>query len=98
MAKRHPREAKSGFGFVSSVKLLVIIVLIALAAVVCQQIQLDPESLKIVGRVAGGFGLAVLAFGVIKRVGKIVAFAMLAIIAAMLLVSEGVIELPRVLA
>ena len=95
MNSRQPQPSKAKSDFWGAVKLLLLIILIAMITVLSQQMDMDPASLKIVGRVAVTIGLIVLLYGLIKQLGKVIVVLGLVLLAAMVLVTEGVIDLPR---
>lgn len=79
-----------------ALKLFLLILLVLLVPLVMREFDPDPETLKITGRFAGGSGLAMLLYGIVTKIMKAFAFVVLALLVGVGLVSEGVIEAPKV--
>jgi len=78
----------------STFKFFLVIVAILLVPMVMSQMNVTPEDEKIAGRICGGIAGLFTLYGVLTKVLKIFAFIVVALIALVLLVSEGVIEAP----
>ena len=83
----------SGSG--KSFKLFAIIVAVLLVPMVMDQVEVDRENVKLVGRIAAGIAVLVFAYGIFSKVMKVLAFAAFLLIGGTVLVSEGQIEAPR---
>lgn len=81
--------------FWSSVKLLLWIVLIAVIPFALRELDLDPDTVRVAGRVMVGLGLALLLYGLVKNIAKLALAVAIALLAFAILVSEGVIDVPR---
>lgn len=95
--KNAAHEVKPKGDFWPSVRLLLLIILIGMLPVVMEQLDIQRENLKLVGRCIAGVGVLLIAFALVKEIGKVVAIMAVALLAFMLLVSEGLIEPPRLL-
>ena len=96
MSSKNPsQDAPKGSPFWSSVKLLLLVVLIALVPIASREIDLDPDNVRLVGRCAAGVGVIVILYALIKQMAKIVTVLAIALLTLAVLVSEGLIDLPR---
>lgn len=95
--KNSSHEVRAKSDFWPSVRLILIIVLICMMPVVMDQMDLHRETLRLVGRTIAGVGVLLIAFALVKEIGKVVAVLAVALLIFMLLVSEGWIQPPRLL-
>jgi hypothetical protein len=91
MAADKKRSLFSGF------KILFIIVGVLLIPMIMDQAQMNDEDVKVVGRVCGGIAGIFTLYGIITKLLKFLAVIVLAVIALAVLVSENVIEAPRLM-
>lgn len=96
-SKQHQLE-KPRSDFWGSVRILLLIILIAMITMVSDQLNVDPENLKIVGRITVTVGVLIVLYGLIKHLSKLIAFIAFLLLVGMVLVSEGVIDVPRIFA
>ncbi len=94
-ANKAKQGAQSKSDFWASVKLLLIIVILILVPLVLRDIQWDEKNLKWISRVVGGACMTLILYGLIKHMARTILVFALALIAFMVLVSEGLIDLPR---
>jgi len=93
-SKQHQNPPRRS-DFWASVRILLLIVLIAMITMVSQQLDVDPENLKIVGRITVTVGLLVVIYGLIKHISKLITVVAFLLLAGMVLVSEGLIDVPK---
>jgi hypothetical protein len=84
------RKGPSTFQFV------LFAVIIAVVAPAMQQLDIDKETVKIVGRACAAFAVALLLWGMFTKMIKVVGIVLALIVATSVLVSEGVIEPPKI--
>ena len=90
-------EKKSSPGFVSrKLKLFSMIFVVLLVPVAMDQAEVTRETVQMVGRVAAGITLLLLLYGIFSKLFRVFAFVVLALIALVVLVSEGKVKAPRV--
>jgi hypothetical protein len=92
MSEKQTKPSSGG----KTLKLCLLIVLVLLVPVVMDQVDVDRESVRLVGRVSAGITGLLFLYGIFTKMLKVLAFAVLALIAVVFLVSEGHIEAPRV--
>lgn len=101
MSKDRAAKGKQGAPprseFWTSIKLLLIIVILVLIPLVMRDVQWQEENVALVGRIAGALCLTLIAYGLIKHLSRIVLILAVALIAVMVLASEGLIDLPRLI-
>jgi hypothetical protein len=95
MPKQVEKVAKSG-GLAKALKLFLLIILVLLVPVTMDQLEVEREQVRLVGRIAAGSTLLMLAYGLFKKVMKLLAFVVFALITLVVLVAEGEVEAPRV--
>lgn len=83
--------------FWGSIRLFLIIVILVLIPIVMWEIDWQEENIRLVGRIVGALCLTLIAYGLIKHMTRVVLILALALIAVMVLVSEGLIDLPRLI-
>lgn len=88
-----PQE-KSG-GLSKALKLFFLIVVVLLVPLVMDQVELDPEKVRLAGRVAVGFTLLLFVYGIFSKVLKLLGFVAFALIVFVFLVAEGHVKAPR---
>ena len=81
----------------SSFKIALVIIGIVLIPMVMDQAQMNDEDVKVVGRVCGGLAGIFTIYGIITKLLRIFAFIIIAVIVLAVLVSENVIEAPRLM-
>jgi hypothetical protein len=86
---------KSG-GLAKALKLFLLILVVLLVPVTMDQLEVDREQVRMVGRVAAVTALLMLAYGVFKKLLKLLAFVVLALITMEFLVAEGELKAPRI--
>jgi len=84
------RKGPSTFQFV------LFALVIAVVGPAMHQFDVDKETVKIVGRACAAFALALVVWGMFTKMIKLVGLVLALIVATSVLVSEGVIELPKV--
>ncbi|HZN56984.1 MAG TPA: hypothetical protein VFD71_02835 [Planctomycetota bacterium] len=77
-------------------KLFLVIFLVLCVPVVMDQVDVDPDKVKLVGRYAAGATALLILYGIFKRILKIMAFVIVVLLGLVLLVSEGQVHAPRV--
>lgn len=82
---------------ISTFKISFVIIAIILVPLVMDQLDLNKEDVKVVGRVCGGIAGLFMIYGVFTKILKVFAFILLAIVALAVLISENVIEAPRLM-
>lgn len=95
MAAMSEKQGKPG-GIGKTLKLFALIFVVLLVPVVMDQVDADRDTIKLVGRVAAGFTVLLLAYGVFSKLMKVLAFVVVAMIALVVLMSEEQIKAPRV--
>jgi hypothetical protein len=60
------------------------------------QVEVDPENVRMVGRIAVAITGLLFLIGLFKKMLKVMAFVVLALIALVYLVAEGHVKAPRV--
>lgn len=88
-------QSKQPGAFSKSLRLFAIILLVLLVPVVLDQIEVDPETVRLVGRVAGGLTLLLIAYSIFAKVLKVMAFVLIALLTVVVLMSEGAVKFPR---
>ena len=87
---KKPGALKKGF------KLFLLIVVALLVPIVMDQAEVDPEKVRLVGRVAAGLTILLFLYGIFTKVMKIMGFLALVLIVLVVLVVEGKVKAPRV--
>jgi hypothetical protein len=77
-------------------KLLLVIVLVLAVPIVMDQVEVDPDNVRMAGRIAVGVTGLLFVIGLFKKLLKVMAFVVLGLIALVFLVAEGHIKAPRV--
>ena len=77
-------------------KLILVIVVVLAVPIVMDQVEVDPDNVRTVGRVAVGITGLLFVIGLFKKLLKVMAFVVLGLIALVWLVAEGHIKAPRV--
>jgi len=91
MAEKPKSKGRIG----KALKLFAIIFVILLVPMAMDQLDVDKESVRMAGRIAAGLAGLLFLYGIFSKVMKSLAFVVLALIAVVVLVSEGKIEAPR---
>lgn len=86
---------KSG-GLAKALKLFLLILVVLLVPMAMDQLEVEREQVQLVGRVAAVTALLMLAYGVFKKVLKLLGFVVLALITLEFLVAEGELKAPRI--
>jgi hypothetical protein len=80
-----------------ALKLFGLMLLVLLVPLAMDQLDVDREQLKVVGRVAAGLAALMFVYGLFAKLMKLLGFVvMLLLIGVVVLVSEQQIEMPRV--
>jgi len=79
-----------------ALKLFGLIFLVLLVPLVMDQADVDHETVRTVGRVAAGLTGLLFCYGIFTKLLKVLAFVVLALIASVVMVSEGKVKAPRV--
>ena len=87
--KSKPGTAKRTF------RLFLIIFVALLVPLVMDQAEVDRETVRQAGRIAAGVTLLLSLYGLFTKALRALAFVVLALLGVMVLVSEGVIDAPR---
>jgi hypothetical protein len=88
-----PKQGKGRLG--KALKLFAIILVVLLVPMAMDQLDVDKENVRWAGRIAAGLAGLLFLYGIFSKVMKSLAFVVLALIAVVVLVSEGKIEAPR---
>ncbi|MBX3463948.1 MAG: hypothetical protein KF830_12320 [Planctomycetes bacterium] len=89
-------KSKSKPGAVGrSFKLFATIFVVLLVPLGMDQAGVTRETVQMAGRIAGGITLLLLLYGIFSKLFRVFAFVVLALIAMVVLVSEGKIQAPR---
>ena len=78
-----------------TIRLFLVIFVILLIPVSMDQSGVDPETVRLVGRVAGGLTLLLILYGLFTKVLKFAGFLLLIVLALVVLMSERQLEFPR---
>lgn len=81
----------------TTLNLFLVILVLILIPIVLHQIDFSSENVKIAGRICAGAALLLLIFGLFKNMVKIFALMLVALILVMILASEGIIDIPKIL-
>jgi hypothetical protein len=92
MAEKNDKPSTLGKTF----KLFLLIFVVLLVPVAMDQAEMDRETVRLVGRVAGGITALLCIYGMFKKMLKVFAFIALVLIGLTVLVSEGQLKAPRV--
>lgn len=87
-------KKKSSF---STLKFFLVIIVILLIPLVMDQMEVTEDDVKLTGRICGGIAGLFTLYGILTHALKFVAFIVVALIALAVLISEGVIEAPRLM-
>jgi hypothetical protein len=91
MANDKKKSLLSGF------KILFVIIAVLLIPMIMDQAKMNDDDVKAVGRVCGGIAGIFTLYGIITRLLRFLAIIVVALIALAVLVSENVIEAPRLM-
>ena len=86
---------KKGGAVAKALKLFALTVVVLLVPLVLDQLEVDPESVKIVGRVAAAVTVVLILYGMFTKLLKFFGFVIAGLTVLVVLVSEGVIKAPR---
>jgi hypothetical protein len=89
------KQGKSSGTVGRSLKLFAAIFLVLLVPMAMDQAGLTRETVQMAGRIAAGITLLLVLYGIFAKLFRVFAFAVLALIALVVLVSEGKLEAPR---
>ena len=92
MSDKNAKSSSIGRGL----KLFGLIFLVLLVPMVMDQAEVDRETVRTVGRVAAGLTGLLFCYGIFTKALKVLAFVVLALIASVVMVSEGKVKAPRV--
>ena len=81
--------------FNRALKLFLLIVAVLLVPIVMDQLDVDRDTVRLVGRVSAGITILLFLWGIFSKVLKVFAFVVLALIVLVFLVSEGHVKAPR---
>src|SRR4051812_21165391 len=84
------RKGPSTFQFV------LFAVVIAVVAPAMQQFDVDKETVKAVGRACAAFVIALIVWGMFRKMIRVIGIVLALIVATSVLVSEGVIKPPKI--
>lgn len=79
-----------------TLKLFLLIFVVLLVPMAMDQAEVDRETVRTVGRVAAGLTGLLFCYGIFAKLLKVLAFVVLALIASVVMVSEGKLKAPRV--
>ena len=82
---------------ISTFKITLVIIALILVPLVMDQLDLNDDDVRTVGRVCAGIAGMFMVYGVFTKLLKVFAVILLAIIALAVLVSENVIEAPHLM-
>lgn len=92
MAENPPQSKSSGKTF----KLFLIIFLCLAVPITMDQVDIDREKVRLVGRIAVGITALLFVYGIFTKMLKVMAFVVLLLITLVFLVAEGHMKAPRV--
>jgi hypothetical protein len=92
MAENQGKPSGSG----KTLKLFAIIVLVLLVPLVMDQVEVDKETVKQIGRVVAGIAVLLVLYGIFSKLMKVLGFVVVGLIVLVVLVSEDKIKAPRV--
>ncbi|MGC4074786.1 MAG: hypothetical protein QM760_20240 [Nibricoccus sp.] len=93
MSKEKPTVVRKG---PSTFQFVLFAVIIAIVAPAMHQFDVDKETVKIVGRACAGFVIALIVWGMFTKMIRLIGIVLGLIVAASVLVSEGVIKPPKI--
>ena len=93
MSKKEKSECKCS----TTLNLFLVILVLILIPIVLHQIDFNSENVKIAGRIFAGVALLLLVFGLLKNMVKIFALILVTLILIMVLASEGIIDIPKIM-
>jgi hypothetical protein len=79
-----------------ALKLFGMILLVLLVPIAMDQLDVDREQVRLVGRIAAGIAGLLFLYGVFSKLLKVMAFVVLLLIGGVVLVCEQQLEMPRV--
>ena len=88
------QKKPSGLGRV--LKLFLLAFLALAVPMVMDQAEVDPEKVRLAGRIAAGVTVLLVLYGIFTKMLKFMAFVIFVILVLVLLVSEGQLRTPRV--
>lgn len=80
----------------STFQFVLFALVIAVVAPAMHQLDVDKETVKIVGRACAAFAAALVLWGMFTKMIKLVGIILALIVGASVLISEGVIEPPKI--
>ena len=92
MAENQPQPKSSGKTF----KLFLVIFLCLAVPIAMDQVDIDREKVRLVGRIAVGVTALLFVYGIFTKMLKVMAFVVLLLITLVFLVAEGHMKAPRV--
>ena len=92
MAENQPKPKSTGKTF----KLFLIIVLCLLVPIAMDQVEVDREKVRLVGRIAVGVTALLFVYGLFTKMLKVMGFVIFLLIALVFLVAEGHVKAPQV--
>jgi len=92
MAENQPKPKSTGKTF----KLILIIVACLLVPIAMDQVDIDREKVRLVGRIAVGVAVLLFAYGLFTKMLKVMGFVVFLLIALVFLVAEGHVKAPQV--
>ena len=95
MSPGDKKKGESGWKHVAL--LLLIIVVAVLVPLALERMEHDEETVRTAGRICVGVGLLVILYGLVRNVFRILTLIVVAALAYMVLISEGILELPQFL-
>ena len=77
-------------------KLFLLTFVVLCVPVVMDQAEVNPDTVRLVGRVAAGVTALLVLYGIFTKILKIMGFVIVILLALVFLVSEGHVQAPRV--
>lgn len=92
MSENQKKPGRSG----TAIKLFLLILALLAVPIVMDQVEVDRENVRLVGRIAAGATGLLFLYGVFSKVMKVMGFVVIVLIALVVLVAEGALQAPRV--
>jgi hypothetical protein len=78
-------------------KLFLVVLILVLIPTTMEQLAMNQDTVRLVGRVCVGIGVLIFAYGLISKAMRFGGLLILILIVARVLANEGIIEIPKVL-
>lgn len=85
---------KEGAGWKHTLLLLLVVIAVALIPLALERMEYDEETVRSAGRICAGAGLLIILYGLVRNVFRILTLLVATALVYMVLVAEGILELP----